>query len=987
MPASQPHTSVPPLVGREREQAWLRESLTAALGGQGSLGLIGGEAGIGKTTLAEAVCDEARGCNALVLVGRCYDLTETPPYGPWVELFGQYGSPGDLPALPPPFARRGAVGAVANQAALFAQVLGFFTELGARQPALLFLDDLHWADPASLDLLRALARNLSTLPLLVVVTYRADEVTRLHPLYTLLPTLVREAHAGRLDLRSLNDEAVRALVRARYALPEGESGRLVAYLHARAEGNPFFIGELLRTLEDEAILQRHDDGWRMGDVAQVRLPTLLKQVLDARLMRLGEEAQQLLAIAAVIGQEVPLSLWATVARVSEMSLLDVVQRAVEAHVLAERADGAQVRFVHALIRQALYDGLLPSLLPSRRRVWHCVVAEALIAEPDADPDAVAYHFRHAGDARAVEWLVKAGERAEHAYAWLTAAERYEAAVDLSHTAGDERTQGWLLLRIAWLRRFADSASGILSVEKAVHLARKVDDRVLIARSLTIRGVLRCRNKEYRRGLADLESGVMAFEALNAAGGRWHQEEAQVGSAFTIHDTRGSLAFWLAHAGRYNESRAIAERATIQAATDSSADEIERVHAVATYGLALVHAAQGRPDEARVACARARMACYATGNYAGVAQTALHELEWMILPYQADRLAERQALAAESEEAWIQGSGALRPNDSPRLQQLPLLFLEGHWAEARQLALSVRAAGRDAARLFMATRVLAEIAYRQGETDLAWSLVREWLPADPATSPGDARFLDTIATQQLAATLATDSDDLPVARAWIMAHDRWLMWSDAVLGRSKGCLLWARYYGAAGDVGRAYHDAKEALLRATMPHQPLALLAAHRLLGELETGRGRCDDAMTHLDTALSLADACRAPYERALTLLSLAQLRVALGAPGETEELLAEVRTICALLGAAPTLARVARIAASLVAPVHSDGLTKREGEVLALLAAGKTNREMAALLFLSDKTVERHITSLYRKIGARGRADATTYALRHRQHPLTPAS
>jgi len=342
MPASQPRKSVPLLVGREREQAWLRDSLIAACGGQGGLVLISGEAGIGKTALAESLCAEAAERGALALVGRCYDLTETPPYGPWMELFGQYGSPGDSPTLPSPFARRGSVGEVANQAALFTQVLGFFTTIGARRPLLLLLDDLHWADPASLDLLRSLARSLSTLPLLVVVTYRADEVTRQHPLYTLLPTLVREAHAGRLDLRGLNDEAVQALVRARCPLPEHERARFVSYLRERAEGNPFFIGELLRTLEDEAILQRHDDGWRIGDLTHVRLPTLLKQVIDARLMRLGKETQHALAIAAVIGQEIPLSLWATVAHVSEMTLLDVVQRAVEANMLAEYADGSRV---------------------------------------------------------------------------------------------------------------------------------------------------------------------------------------------------------------------------------------------------------------------------------------------------------------------------------------------------------------------------------------------------------------------------------------------------------------------------------------------------------------------------------------------------------------------------------------------------------------------------------------------------------------------
>jgi predicted ATPase len=144
---------VPLLVGRERELTTLREHLAAALAGRGGLVLIGGEAGIGKTTLAEATLREAADGGATVLVGRCYDLTETPPYGPWRDLFAHApdagaGFAGSL---------EGEAGAVPNQGALFDRVRIFFADLAARRPVVAFLDDLHWADPASLDLLRYLA--------------------------------------------------------------------------------------------------------------------------------------------------------------------------------------------------------------------------------------------------------------------------------------------------------------------------------------------------------------------------------------------------------------------------------------------------------------------------------------------------------------------------------------------------------------------------------------------------------------------------------------------------------------------------------------------------------------------------------------------------------------------------------------------------------------------------------------------------------------
>jgi predicted ATPase len=348
----------PPLVGREGELAALRAHLDAAIEGHGSLVLIGGEAGIGKTTLAEAVCQEATQRGVLVLVGRCYDLTETPPYGPWVELFGHYRTADGRPPLPAVFAQPGLLGPITSRATFFQQVLDFLTALatarpvGAR-PLVLLLDDLHWSDPESLDLLRVVARALASVPILVVVTYRLDELTRRHPLSQLLPMLVREASAARIDLRRIEAADIHALIDARYALPGRDAGRLAAYLDDRSGGNPFFLSELLRTLEAERILRPSTAGWSLGDLTEIRVPPLLRQVIDARLARLESEVQRLLATASVIGQEVSLALWATVAESDEQTLSMAVEQAMEAHLMVASRDGARVQFAHALIREAL----------------------------------------------------------------------------------------------------------------------------------------------------------------------------------------------------------------------------------------------------------------------------------------------------------------------------------------------------------------------------------------------------------------------------------------------------------------------------------------------------------------------------------------------------------------------------------------------------------------------------------------------------------
>jgi predicted ATPase len=216
----------PPVVGRARGAATLRAALDATSAGRGSLVLIGGEAGIGKTTLAEILLAEAHARGASVLVGHCYDLSETSPYGPWREAFGRVAG-ADLP----PVLTGAEELAVASQATLHQQARDALAALATERPLVLLLDDLHWADPASLDLLRALARGLAELPILLLATYRADELTRRHPLYQLLPLLVREARAERLDVRPLDRSALLALVRIS---PSRSAGRRVIGKAGRA---------------------------------------------------------------------------------------------------------------------------------------------------------------------------------------------------------------------------------------------------------------------------------------------------------------------------------------------------------------------------------------------------------------------------------------------------------------------------------------------------------------------------------------------------------------------------------------------------------------------------------------------------------------------------------------------------------------------------------------------------------------------------------
>jgi DNA-binding NarL/FixJ family response regulator len=231
-------------------------------------------------------------------------------------------------------------------------------------------------------------------------------------------------------------------------------------------------------------------------------------------------------------------------------------------------------------------------------------------------------------------------------------------------------------------------------------------------------------------------------------------------------------------------------------------------------------------------------------------------------------------------------------------------------------------------------------------------------------------------------IALDAGEGELASDWLKCHDRWIAWSGNIPFATIGHRLWSRYYRAIGDDAAAWERANQALTCAMEPRQPLALLAAHRLLGELNTVRGAYDRAHQHLATALAVADGCQAPFERGLTLVAASELAVARGVPYRARLLLTEARTICEALGANPTLERVSALEARVAVtakPSYPAGLSAREVEVLQLVAQGLTDAEVAGRLFLSPRTVSQHLRSVYNKLGVNSRTAATRFAIEHR--------
>jgi DNA-binding CsgD family transcriptional regulator len=264
-------------------------------------------------------------------------------------------------------------------------------------------------------------------------------------------------------------------------------------------------------------------------------------------------------------------------------------------------------------------------------------------------------------------------------------------------------------------------------------------------------------------------------------------------------------------------------------------------------------------------------------------------------------------------------------------------------------------------------------------DAVWADIHNVLTAGPATQPGKSLFEYGVFAQQIAAELALDAEDPKSAHSWIAALDRWLDWSGAILGRAESHLLWARFHRLADDPDEARQHAAQALAYATDPRQPLALIAAQRVLGQLALEARRYDEAAEHLQASWELAGRCQAPYEQALTLLELAELAARTDDIEEVRRLLREARSICEQLGAKRSLARADLIEASLskIATAHPAGLSAREVEVLRLLTAGTTDPEIAEALFIGRRTVATHVRHIYDKLNVSSRAEAAAWAIR----------
>jgi DNA-binding SARP family transcriptional activator len=489
-------------VGRAGEAAVLQDAWRRATDGTRGLVVLAGEAGIGKTRLAAELAAHAHDDGAVVLYGR-FEEDAAAPYRPVVGLLRGWGGGASLVPLAerlgpraaelgnllpelgsPPQSGHGdalrAGEADARRLRLFDALAALLAEIAGEAPLLVLLDDLHWADRPTLQLIGHLVRAPVPARALFVATTRADETGE--PVAALLAGLRREHALTRIDLGGLDGAETGALVTALGGRPATPS--FVDELHEWTAGNPFFIEEVVHHLADAGgnlggTLALHDGG----------VPAGVREVTTRRLARLGGPARNVLAAAAVVGQEFDFDVLEAIGPLAGDELVAVLEQAVAAAVLRE--DGERVgrySFSHALMRATLYDGL--SAL--RRARLHGRVGEALLARRGAQLDPhlgqLAHHFALAAPVdrpdRAVDFALAAGRRADRLLAWEEAVGHYRAALRARELAGavDDRLRCELLLALGASQERAGDAAYRSTFTVAAGAARALSDAALLGRA-------------------------------------------------------------------------------------------------------------------------------------------------------------------------------------------------------------------------------------------------------------------------------------------------------------------------------------------------------------------------------------------------------------------------------------------------------------------------------------------------------------------------
>jgi DNA-binding CsgD family transcriptional regulator/tetratricopeptide (TPR) repeat protein len=954
------------LVGRADELCELRRLLDMAADGQPALVFVAGESGVGKSRLLA----ELEAGAGQVLHGDCVELGEGElPYAPVVGALRPLAREHDpvlasLPArdeLATLLPELGAPGAPGDQGRLFEALLGLLERLGRRAPVLLALEDIHWADRSTSAFLAFLARALDDERVLVVATYRTDEMHRRHPLRPLLAELERGQRTHRIALEPLTrDELAVALEDISGEQPDAG---LVDRLYVRSGGNPLFAEELLAAGED----------------GRGALPPTLRDALMLRVERLSGDAQQMLRVLAVAGlADDPLL--AGAGGLDAPALRDALREAVAAHIVVIDP-GDRYEFRHALLREVVHD----DLLPGERAELHLALARALEQRARTGAwisAAIAHHYHQAGDQpAALAAAVAAAREAERVRAPGEAAALLDRALELwtrvpdaAEHAGADHVE--VLVRAANARfMHGDDARSLPLLERAV---AELDQDGDPHRAAAVIGNLARAQWALGRGE---DSRATLSRALDLLAG----EEMSTTCATLLAEQVRSLMLQ----GRYRETVEAADKALRAAA--AVGDEAARGTLLNRRGFALImlgdHEAGvpsmreaidvakrvGSNDELATAYVNLADALHHVGRSREGLETSLEGLREIEGGTRSERWLETQV-------AEIEIDLGLWASAADRLAPAPNRFRAGHGIVNEQLR-------------------RAELALGRGEHDVARELLVDC--TERIVMSLEPPFIASVGA--LTSVLERRAGDLDAARAAVEhALDRIEFCSEDL-----ACLAGVATAGVAVEADAAERacdlrdaEAEQAAraaarlmlerVRATVEgERPVE--AARLLTAEAHATRAEHRPDPAAWAAAAAAWDALERPYDAAEARWYEAEAQVAAGDREAAQQAARAALEVADRVGAAWLSGEVRGLAArarlnlgttdgraEAASQDEPFGLTARERQVLELLAGGATNRQIGETLFMAEKTASVHVSRILSKLDVRSRTEAAAVA--HRQ-------
>ena len=972
--------SITPLVGRAAELATLLGAVDRAAAGRASVVVLDADAGVGKTRLLAELLERAQERGVLSLIGHCVDLGDAPPpYLPFTEAFGRLaaqdhelveqmlaGHPAIARLLPRHAMEERGIQERVERGELFESILSALALPSQTQPVLLIVEDVHWADQATRDLLGFLFTRLDSQRITIIVSFRSDDLHRRHPLRPTLAEWARLPTVERVHLDLLEAEDVRALVSALQQHPLHPP--LLASIVSRADGNAFFAEELLAATE-QCPDARH-------------LPWQLADLLLVRLDRLSPQAREVVRIAAVGGRRVSHEMLVSVIDMPDAEIDTALRDAADVHILQPTVSGRGYTFRHALLAEAVYD----DLLPGERVRMHAAYATELAKLPNAMPADLARHARASHDlATAYEASVRAGDEAMSLAAPQDAMNHYQTALELAPMAATAPADpaplvlalvdaavaaGWSyrglrLAREALAALPSDAPdmtrAQLLYAFAFAAVAGETDDAPFTATADALRLVPAEPPSAFRARLAALHARTAMIMGRDVDAHRWAHEALDVAAGLGRPAAAADAATTLAILERRAaEPAEVAQRLFTIADEARAAGEIhvelrtrynigglyfelgELAMAQEAYDQAGTRAREsGRPWSTYGMDARAMVALvqYLRGDWD--AAVATMDIDGVDAPAQAKALFAATTMLVQS------GRG-----DLSALELVPQL--RQWWEHEGRIALLSAAAA-------------IELYEQSGRSDEALVIIDEVVTA-LASIWQDTWFLGRIRLSALGlGALAASVVSLPEAdRAAVVARGQQLV-SDGRRTAEEG-LPEGRKLGVEAQAWLDRLEAEWARLRW--------------LAGVDTPTEDDLIDAWQRAVVAFGYGNV----VETARSQARLAGVLRGAGRGAEAATVADQARVVARALGAQPLLTEL-RLLGTTRAPSRDtaaggpQALTSRERDVLALVVEGRSNRQIAGQLYISEKTVSVHVSNILGKLRVGSRTEAA--ALARREHIL----